>query len=180
MLEVKDLKSIAILFALIVSVASCGNNTEYVVQTKEVPGPTVEVPKAQDFEGVFYLPHGGYIELIEAHDGDVYFDTSYQSIISKNIGPGAGLNSFANHPPISGKYEVSNGTLFFGKDVDYKSSNQYDLEADEDGADITGKHYTTFKVDKVDDDIRLTITVYSGTKNNNLNWILTKRVLRSR
>lgn len=171
---------LAIAIPTLLFLVSCGK-TEYVVQTKEVPGPTttVEVPVAQDFEGVFYLPHNGYIELIQAEDGDVYFDTSYQSIVSKNKGPGAGQNSFANHPSIGGKYEVNNGVIFFGRDVDYKSSNQYDLEADSDGANITGKHYTTFKVEKVDDDIKLTITIYSGTKNDNLNWILTKRVLRS-
>ena len=157
-----------ILFTMLL-LTGCGSDYKTEI-TKSYP--TVET---QSFEGVYYLPNNGYIELTQADDGDVTFDTAYQSIVSEN----PQNNTFAHHPAISGKYEVNSNKILFGKDVDYRTGSQYDLEEDSSGSDITGRHYTTFLVEKVGDEIRLTITIYDGTKNNNLNGVIAKRVLVS-
>lgn len=161
-----------VLILVLISLASCGQSDIAFIE-KEVE-KRVEVERTQDFEGVYLLPNNSYIELIAASDGDVTFDTSYQSIVSQNHN-----GSYGTHPTVSGKHEVHNSKIRWGLDVDYRTSSQYDLEEDGGSRDITGRHYTVYELTLKDDGISLKITIYDGTRNNNLNDIILERTLES-
>lgn len=161
----------------VITLVGCGEDTKYIKEIVEVPVDVpVEVVVPQDFEGAYFMNNDSYIELTTSYDDDVIVETSNQLLVSKN----PQNNTYAFHPTISGRYQIVNGELFFSRDVDYKDANQYDIEEDDSGADITGQHYTTFRFQQLNDGrIKLTISIYSGTKYDNLNYRIAKRVFTS-
>ena len=59
----------------------------------------------------------------------------------------------------------------FSKNVNYNSAKE-DIEEDESGNDINGSKLTSFLLEKLEDEkIRLTITIYANSSNNNINYV---------
>jgi len=149
---------------------SCGSDYHYAPDIVNAP-----VIYDQVFEGVYYFDNGGYLEIIQGEDNELTLVREGQSI--QSINPKNG--TLGSHPAIyySG-LEVINGVARFFMNVSYSSST-YDLEEDVSGRDITGVRRTDFELEMVGDHLQLTIKIYDGAINSNVNGVIATRVLRS-
>ena len=156
---------------LMIFMVSCDTNYYRTYKTTQ---PEVVEEVKPFFEGVFYFPNGGTLELVTAEDGDVIIESANQLLISQN----PFNNTYGTHPVISGKYEVHEEVILISKDMDYKDSNQYDLEEDTSNSNITGKHFTVFKLFFDESNkLNIQITIFDGQKGKNLNHILVDRTI---
>ncbi len=155
------------LMALLILVG-CGSNTEYVVQHHDTP-------VAQEFEGVYYFDNGGYLEIIMGEDQELTIVREGQALNSVN----PNNDTLGTHPAIyySG-LEIYQGLARFSANVNY-GVDTYDLEEDVSGRDIEGSHRTDYQFRMMGDKLEITITIYEGTTNNNLNTVVARRVLTS-
>ena len=88
-------------------------------------------------------------------------------------------DTLGTHPAIyySG-LEIYQGLARFSANVNY-GVDTYDLEEDVSGRDIEGSHRTDYQFRMMGDKLEITITIYEGTTNNNLNTVVARRVLTS-
>ena len=154
----------SLLVMLVLLLASCGSQTEY-------------VRSAQDFEGVFYFSNGGRIELIASADNEITILRSMQSITTLN----PKNSTLGSHPiVVKENLEVYGDNIFFTINVNYGTNAQYDIEEDVSGADITGSRRTDFRFERtVTNSLRLTISIYANKINSNVNSVVARRVLES-
>lgn len=139
------------------------------VATSPVDPPPVE----REFEGVYYFENGGYLGLSFSHDGDVIFESANQSLTSVNPENG----TLGVHPKITGQYEIHNDEVRFIKNVNYSNSN--DIEEDVSGSNITGSRRTDFVLQLTEVGLRLTITIYGGPINDDVDHVDATRVFES-
>lgn len=144
---------------------SCGSDTEYLVQTKEV---------AQQFEGGFNLPNGGYIEIKQGFNGLVEIESSQQKVFTIN----PENNTLGSLPRISERNLMPyNDTLYISKDLNYKTGN--DIEEDESGDNIRGKKKTDIELKILDGKLSIKFKIFSGESKNNPNFIIVNREILS-
>ena len=157
-----------ILFTLLL--ISCGKNTEFVSV-----GNSVEVIKAQDFEGVYYFDHGGYMELIAGDDGEVTIMREGQNLQSIN----PDNDTLGSHPIMYATgLEPQSGEIKLFVNLRYTDGN--DLEEDLSGANIRDTRRTDVIIKLLDNRrIQMTIKVYSDSMNNNTNSVVAERVFTS-
>jgi len=129
----------------------------------------------QPFEGVYYFDYGGYLEIIVSEDNELTILRENQSLQSVN----PQNNTIGSHPSIyySG-LEVKNGIARFSTNVNY-GVDTYDLEGDTSGADIESNHRTDYEFKMSGDKLQITIRIYEGTTNTNLNYVIAERILTS-
>jgi len=90
-------------------------------------------------------------------------------------------NSTGTHPNITDRnVQPVNGKLILpSRNYNYSSST-HDIEEDDSGSNITGNHRTDITVEKVGyNKIKLTIQIWDGALNNNVNNIIANRTLTS-
>lgn len=165
------MKKLIILTIAALFLSACGSDYHTI---EKVP-VEVEVPVAQDFEGVFYFENGSQIELVAGYDGDVTILRSGQSLQSIN----PQNDTLGSHPTVSGEgFEVSNGKIFFFSNANYTGGN--DLEEDVSGSNITGQKRTDYLIELLGDGrLQLTIKIYSDKINNNANYVVATRIFTS-
>jgi len=183
------MKNLIVLIGFL-TLVSCDEKVRYVTPTPTervvevpVPGEEVEVVVekevfvAQDFENVYLFRNGGFIEMVASKDDEVTILNSGFNLVVRN----KGNNTYANFPRVTGEnLEIIDNTISIARNVNYGSGSQYDLERDDNGQNITGSRYTVMKYTLLEDlTVKLSITIYSGKQNNNLNFIIFKRTLRS-
>lgn len=160
-------------------VVSCNPRTRHFYEetVKEVPvDKIVEVEKVQEFEGVYLLPLGGQIELVVGEDGGVSIIRTGQEIVSQN----PKNLTYANHPIITCEdCEVVDGKLVISKNVNYKTSSQYDIEEDDSGSNVTGVRKTVYTLSVKDGVLTLQIQIFSNKIGSNINFIVVDRTLTS-
>lgn len=159
------------LLVCLLLITACGKHdlSKYRILEKEIEVEKL-VPVKQDFEGVYYFDNGSSIELVVSADGEVTILRDRYNLVFKNK-----LNSDYGTFPVVVKenLEPGNESIRFSVDVNFGSSSQYDLERDDTGSNITGTHKVDFVIAKQSDGkIKLTITVYEGRINNNLNKVI--------
>jgi len=153
--------------------SSCGKNTQTIIENlKET---TVEVEKAQEFEGFYSFDNNSQIELIAGADQEIHVLRDFQ--ILNTINPQN--NTIGTFPVFSkSALEIKNNALFFSLDLNYKDGN--DIEEDDNGANIRGRKRTDVTIQKTETGIRMTLQVYSNRTNDNLNFIIATRVFESK
>jgi len=126
----------------------------------------------QDFENTYYFENGGFIELVTSNDNEVTILRTNYSIVVENAN-----STLANMPVLTAEnLEPNNNLIIISRDINYGSSSQYDLERDDNGSNITSTHRTDYKFELLQDkNLRLTITIYEGRTNNNINKVIFKR-----
>ena len=172
---------------LILSILFIGCNTEYIQHTKEIPiekevfiDKEVEVIRyvPQDFEGIYYFKYGGQIELLVGYDQKIHIIRENQYIQSLN----PKNDTVGGHPVIFSTLPLTNigNTLRWTLNVNYGTSDMYDIEEDINGKDITSVRRTDFRI-KLENDgnIELTIGIYKNAINKNTNYIVVYRILNS-
>jgi len=168
----KNFLQINIMIFLLVG---CGDEIVDVVEVPVVE--TVEVPVAQDFENVYFFDNSGFIEFVQSSDNEVTILREGFNLIIQNL-----LNeTFANFPFFGQEnLEVKDGIIKVARDINYRTSSRYDLEEDVSGDNITGRKFTTIKIEKLEGaKIRLDIKIYDNPKSNNLNFVIFERVIES-
>jgi hypothetical protein len=178
-----------IAFILLLNLVGCKKKTETIYQpyevtttvveetTKEVEvEKIVEVEVDQPLEGVYEFENGGYLELIVDHEGYVtILDEDFNLVVVNSYN-----DTLANMPRVTAEnVPVRNNKFTIAKDVNYGNTNQYDLERDDNGQNITGVRYTVLEFSLTNDDVlEILIKVYDGRRNNNLNWVIFETTLR--
>lgn len=134
----------------------------------------VETFKAQDFEGFYYCDNNSTLELISDFSNRVTFESSGQSLNSVN----PKNDSLGTHPTISDRdlIAVNNKLVMSPRNYNYNSST-HDLETDVRGSNITGNRRTDISLKLLTEhEIELTIDIFEGPVNGNVNSIVAKRL----
>jgi len=121
------------------------------------------------------MPNGGYIELTSTQDGLIDIQSRYQNLQSEN----PDNNTIGTHPRISGTLlRQHNEVIQFERNDNYSSTTN-DLEEDISGANIIGRHRTIYKFESYSDGdcLRITIKIYQGAVNSNINDVIASRIL---
>jgi len=170
------MKNLICIVALGLTVA-CNERTIYQPKQETVIEKEVPVPFEKEHEAVF----AGYYNLDGEGNNCIYLDEKAPNVvdIESDCQSLTTLNpqndTIGQFPRISGtNYLVTKGAVRFTRDLNYTSG--HDIEEDVSGANILGKRRTDVVIEVVDNRMRLTISVYSNSNNNNLNWIVAKRV----
>lgn len=132
----------------------------------------VDNTKAQAFEGNFGCKNGSFIELLQDSNGNITFETIGQSLNSVN----PNNNTIGTHPTISDRnIAVINSSVRVSRNYTYSSST-HDLEQDTNGSNITGSHRTDVRLQLIKGGIKVSIDIWAGAVNSNINNIVAKRV----
>ena len=133
---------------------------ENTVHTVETEIEVVEVEPAQgiSLQGYYYLPNGGYIELLEMDDGRILIYGT-QRIYTTNFDDGLAL-----HPIISaGPHYVRGGRINYEYNANYNSTTN-DVERDETTSNISGSRKTICQLYLTDEDrLVINIKVFSSS-----------------
>ena len=166
------MKKLFLSLILLLGLVGCGKDYEY----KEV-FVDKEITIAQDFEGVYYLNNGSFIELVASSDNEVTILREGYNLTSEN----PKNSTLGTHPVVTREnLEPNNRKLFFSLNVNYGNSNQYDLEEDVNGSDITGTRRTDYLFELINDNnIKITVKIYQSSSNNNINKVVATRVFES-
>lgn len=134
------------------------------------------IVEKQEFEGKYTFDNQSFIELITSVDNEITFVTAGQSLNSVN----PENDTVGTHPIISDRdVELTNGKLVLPpRNVNYNT--RHDIEQDISGSNITGSHRTDVTVEKTaNNGIKITIMIWQGALNNNINTIIATRILTS-
>lgn len=116
----------------------------------------VEVPVAQDFEGVWGCDNNGLIELYMDSVNRVYIEAEGQQLVSLNP-KGLNGNNFADHPSQDAeRLPVKNGRVRYQKNISYSSGNN--LKKDSDNSSITGSRRTDYEF-RMNEDRQLIVRI---------------------
>jgi len=159
-----------VLIILLFILTGCGTDHHYDV-----------IEQSQAFEGHYEFINSkgerSFLELSTDGNGNVTFESTGQSLNSIN----PKNNSTGTHPNITDRnVQPVNGKLILpSRNYNYSSST-HDIEEDDSGSNITGNHRTDITVEKVGyNKIKLTIQIWDGALNNNVNNIIANRTLTS-
>lgn len=174
------MKKLSCVIFLSLLMVGCGKKHRHTYEEKVVEVPVdkvVEVPVVQDFEGAWYLPNGGFIELVASIDGQVTILRENYQIVTKNPKNG----TFANHPIVTAEnLEINGDSLIISRDVNYGTSSQYDIEEDVNGSNVTGVRKTVYTFQVLEDGrLKLNIKIFDGKTNNNINDIVVNRTIKA-
>ena len=134
----------------------------------------VDNTKIQAFEGNFGCSNGSFIELIQDELGNVSFESTGQSLNTVNPKNG----TFGTHPTISDRnIAVLNSSVRVSRNFNYSSST-HDIEQDISGSNITGNHRTDVVVTLIDGGIKISIKIWDGAVNGNINSVISNRSLK--
>jgi hypothetical protein len=164
------------LLPFLLLLVACG--TDYRVETRVEEKKVIEkeyIPIAQEFEGTYEFENNSYLEMIVGSDDTVTILKDNQILTSIN----PGNETLATHPQIYRNkiIPLNKNTLFFSINVNYTES--HDIEEDVNGRDIRGQKKTDFLFELNDGVLNLTIFIYSDKINNNTNYIIATRKLKS-
>lgn len=158
------------MLVLILAAISCGDEKNY--YTEEIVNATNE---NSDFSGYYVLSGPdedtyNCIRLTQKSESLVDVESECQSLLTTNPENG----TVGQFPTISqSNVLIVNGELRFTRNLNYTSGN--DIEEDKSGSNITGQRRTDVRIFFEDDLLKVNITVYGNSNNNNLNDIDAER-----
>jgi len=167
---IKECLKFAIIAGVLVLLTSCGDNVYH--NTYEEIRDEYEAPRHQ-LEGYFYFDKGGEVEVLKDSFGRYTVTThDYPTSINPEN------DTFGVHPRINirDKFLTESGQIKVSLDVNY--SNDFDLEEDVSGDNITGKKRTDFIISIKDDKLEIHIKIFSDEKRDNPNFIIAERLLK--
>lgn len=167
------MKNLIILAACLIGLGllqSCGKVDKHYKTVYETDVVEKEVEVLQRFEGSFYMSDNSFIEFYQS-DNSLLITTKNQLLTTIN----PINNTFGELPKLSGEYVIVDNKVRFTKDLNYTPGN--DIEEDSSGNDIRGKRRTDITIEFVDDRLQITYEIYANKKNDNVNYIVAKRVL---
>ena len=187
----KNIILLAFMIFAMTQMTGCGKDSSVEVryEDREV---IVEVPVAQDFEGRYKcsIVSAGvcdvatppvnceaesFLELYADYADRVSFETSGQSLNSVN----PQNESLGTHPSIGDRdLEITGDSLVLAPRNYNYSSSTHDIEEDVNGSNITGNRRTDITVKlKKNKDLKLTLKIFDGAVNSNINNIVATREL---
>ncbi len=171
------MKKVFVLGLLLILSIGC-DKTETFFE-KEVVEKEVQMPApAEAFVGNWYSQDSrgadSFISISMTTDNLLEIESQDQILTSYN----KKSKTYGNHPTISvTNLPVKNGkVLLLNKSYSYSSST-HDLEEDKNGANITGNRRTDIVMEKIaENHLRVTIEIYEGNVNSNVNKVVAKRI----
>lgn len=147
---------------------SCGKTKKY--YSTEVIENTEVIEVLQEFEGSFYMSDNSFIEFYQS-DSTLLITTKNQLLTTLN----PVNNTFGELPKLSGEYEIVDNKVRFTKNLNYTPGN--DIEDDTNGNDIRGQRRTDVTIEFIDSRLHITYEIYANKTNDNVNYIVAKRIL---